>query len=84
MFIVVVAASLLLQAYLFRDTRVHPFDPCAADRSLCPEEAVDSLMAGRDSVVSRLRMAVEDAKVLPLPVRFEMENQRSGPRIAVD
>lgn len=51
----VIAASLLTQAYVFRDTPSHPADPCAADRSLCPEESLDSLFASRERTLERMR-----------------------------
>lgn len=50
----VAAASLMLQAWLFRDTAAHPFDACA-DRARCPEESLDSLLAAREAVLEGLR-----------------------------
>jgi hypothetical protein len=54
--IIFVAASLLTQAYLFRDTPSHPADPCAVEVSLCPEMMVDSLMADRKRNLEQLRI----------------------------
>lgn len=51
--ILVAAASLLVQAYVFRDTPSHPFDRCAAERDLCPEEGLDSLLTLRAPAPSR-------------------------------
>ncbi len=51
----VMAASLLTQAYFFRDTPAHPADACAADSARCPEESLDSLLAAREENLERMR-----------------------------
>lgn len=51
----VMAASLLTQAYIFRDTPSHPADRCVADASHCPEESLDSLLAAREANLERMR-----------------------------
>lgn len=53
--LIVVTASLLVQAYVFRVTPSHPADPCAADRSLCPEAGLDSLFASRERTLDSMR-----------------------------
>ena len=54
--VLIAATSLLIQAYAFRDTPAHPFDRCATDRSLCPEESLDSLLAAHEARVAGLRV----------------------------
>lgn len=51
----VMAASLLTQAYIFRDTPAHPADLCATDASRCPEESLDSLLIAREKNLDRMR-----------------------------
>jgi hypothetical protein len=51
----VMAASLLTQAYIFRDTPAHPADPCVADAARCPEESLDSLLVAREKNLERMR-----------------------------
>lgn len=53
--LLIMAASLLTQAYIFRDTPDHPADRCAADASRCPEESLDSLLAARELNLERMR-----------------------------
>jgi hypothetical protein len=61
--LIVVTASLLVQAYVFRVTPSHPADPCAADQSLCPEAGLDSLFASRERTLESMRRIAQGRDV---------------------
>lgn len=75
----VMAASLLTQAYFFRDTPAHPANPCAADPARCPEESLDSLLVAREKNLERMRkiargenpdsLKVADSEAKPIEVK---------------
>lgn len=65
--VLLIAASLAAQAWIFRDTPGHPADPCARVEDNCPEAGLNALLARQAEALKRQRTLAR-GEAYPEPV----------------
>lgn len=79
--ILLIAASLATQAWLFSDKPSRPADRCAAEPGRCPEWDLDSMLARQERDLDRMRKVARgedpDAPAVAAPVAVPMDSNRA-------